>query len=75
MVQHSGAISGAWIYDTRETGVIQGLEKHNLTRGTDAPAAFLVQLQEISSELSWLSARLILINCLQNTEIPAIYHH
>ena len=67
MVQHSGAISGASIYGTRETGVMQGLEKHNLTTGTDAPAAFLIQLQEIFSELSWLSARLILISSLQNS--------
>ena len=29
----------------RETGVMQGLEKHNLTRITDASAAFLIQLQ------------------------------
>ena len=38
-------MSGAWTYGARETGVMQGLEKHNLTRGTDAPAAFLIQLQ------------------------------
>ena len=38
-------MSRAWTYGARETGVMQGLEKHNLTRGTDAPAAFLTQLQ------------------------------
>ena len=32
-------------YSARETGVMQGPEKHNLTRITDAPAAFLIQLQ------------------------------
>ena len=32
-------------YSARETGEMQGLEKRNLTRITDAPAAFLIQLQ------------------------------
>ena len=31
-----------WTYSARETGVMQELEKHNLTRITDAPAAFLI---------------------------------
>ena len=43
LVQHSGAMSRAWTYGARETGVMLELEKHNLTRGTDAPAAFLIQ--------------------------------
>ena len=34
-----------WTYSARETGVMQGLEKYNLTRITDAPAAFVIQLQ------------------------------
>ena len=38
-------MNGAWTYGAKETGVMQGLEKHNLTRGTDASAAFLIQLQ------------------------------
>ena len=29
-------------YSARETNVMQGLEKHNLTRITNAPAAFLI---------------------------------
>ena len=47
LVQHCGAMSGAWTYGARETGVMQELDKHNLTRGTDAPVAFLNQLQRI----------------------------
>ena len=31
-------------YSARETGVMQGLEKHNLTRITNTPAAFLIQI-------------------------------
>ena len=45
MVQHSGAMSGAQTNGARETGVMQGLDKHNLTRGTDSPAAFLIQVE------------------------------
>ena len=45
MVQHNGAMSGARTNGARETSVMQGLDKHNLTRGTDAPAAFLIQVE------------------------------
>ena len=31
-------------YSAIETGAMQGLEKHNLTRITNAPPAFLIQL-------------------------------
>ena len=31
-------------YSAIDTGVMQGLEKHNLARITNAPAAFLIQL-------------------------------
>ena len=30
-------------YSARETGAMQELEKHNLTRITNAPAEFLIQ--------------------------------
>ena len=33
-----------WTYSNRKTGVMQGLEKHNLTRITNSPAAILIQL-------------------------------
>ena len=67
-------MSGAGTYSARETGVMQGLEKHNLTRITDAPAAFLIQLQR-----NFIRAFLVKCSfdthCLQNSEIPAVYGH
>ena len=45
------------IYSARETGVMQGPEKHNLTRITDALLHFSSNFKEISYELSLLSAR------------------
>ena len=36
---------------------------------------FSSNFKEISYELSLLSALLILINCLQNSEVPAVYVH
>ena len=68
-------MSRAQTYGAKETSVMEGLEKHNLTRGTDALLHFSSNFKKISSELSWLSAHLVLINCLQNSEIPARYHH
>ena len=49
-----------WPYSARETGVMQGLEKHNLTGITDAPAAFLIQLQRNF-------VRAFLVECSFNT--------
>ena len=62
-------------HSARETGVMQGLEKHNLTKITDASAAFLIQLQRNFVRAFLVSALLILIDCLQNSEIPAVYGH
>ena len=59
----------------RETSVMKELEKHNLTRITNALLNFSSNFREISYELSLLSALLISINCLQNSEIPAVYGH
>ena len=59
-------------FSARETGIMQALEKHNLTRITIMPLLhFSSKFKEISYELSLSSALLILINCLQNSEIPA----
>ena len=64
------------IFSDRKTGVLmRGLGKHNLIRITNALLHFSSNFREISYELSLLSALLILINCLQNSEIPAVYGH
>ena len=51
---------------------MQGLEKHNLSRITDAPAAFLIQLQK-NFVRAFLVECSFDTHCLQNSEIPTVF--
>ena len=64
-----------WTHSAKEIVLCKNWKKYNLAKIRNAPSEFLKNFEEISYELSSLSALLTSIVCLQNSEIPAVYGH
>ena len=62
-------------HSAKEIVLCKNWKKYNLAKISNAPSEFLNNFEEISYELSSLSALLTSIICLQNSEIPAVYGH